>query len=139
MNARAVSSVLSEVCKPRIISTPFWMGTGFMKCVLMTREAAVRSVGLSGGVVEAAIFVTEMEEVLVLRMAWEGAMVASWENISDLREGISGTASMMKSAVEREDSCVVGVRSERAASAAGWVMRFLETSFARSFSVVGIG
>lgn len=31
----------------------------------MTREAALKSVGLSGGVVAAAIFVIEMEEVFV--------------------------------------------------------------------------
>lgn len=58
-----------EVCRPLIISTPFWMGTGFMKCVLMTLEAAERSVGLSAGVVERAILVIEMEEVFVARMA----------------------------------------------------------------------
>ena len=48
-----------------------------MKCVLMTLDAAERSVGLSFGVVEAAILVTEMEEVFVARIAWEGAILAN--------------------------------------------------------------
>lgn len=40
-------------------------------------------------VVAAAILVMEMEEVLVARMAWEGQISASWENIFVLRSGIS--------------------------------------------------
>ncbi len=40
-----------------------------MKWVLTTRDAAVRSVGLSLGVVEAAILVIEIEEVFVARIA----------------------------------------------------------------------
>jgi hypothetical protein len=63
------------------------MGTGFMKCVLTTREEAERSVG--SVVVAAAILVIEMEEVLVARMAWEGHIWASWAKILDLRSGIS--------------------------------------------------
>jgi hypothetical protein len=66
----AVSRVACEVCRPVIISTPFWMGTGFMKWVLTTREDADKSVG--SFVVEAAILVIDMEEVLVARMACEG-------------------------------------------------------------------
>lgn len=50
-----------------MISTPFWMGTGFMKCVLITREEADRSVGSL--LVLAAILVIEIEDVLVARMA----------------------------------------------------------------------
>lgn len=65
--ARAVSRVDCEVWRPVIISTPFWMGTGFMKWVLMTREEAERSVG--SVVVLAAILVMEMEDVFVARMA----------------------------------------------------------------------
>jgi hypothetical protein len=41
-----------------------------MKCVLTTREDADKSVG--SFVVEAAILVIDMEEVLVARMACEG-------------------------------------------------------------------
>ena len=43
--ATAVASVAAEVCRPEMISTPFCTGTGFMKCVLTTRELAERSVG----------------------------------------------------------------------------------------------
>ena len=132
--ARAVSTVDWEVCRPEMISTPFCMGTGFMKWVEMTRDAAERSVGLSDGVVEAAILVMEMEEVFVARMAWEGQICASWEKIDALRVGISGTASMTKSAVERSESWVVGVRRARAAVASDWERRCLETSFSRSLS-----
>lgn len=41
----AVARVEGEVCRPEMISTPFWMGTGFMKWVETTREEAERSVG----------------------------------------------------------------------------------------------
>jgi hypothetical protein len=50
-----------------MISTPFWTGTGFMKCVLMTREEALRSVG--SVVVAAAIRVIEIDDVFVARIA----------------------------------------------------------------------
>ena len=50
-----------------MISTPFWIGTGFMKWVLMTREEADRSVGSL--LVLAAILVIDIEDVLVARMA----------------------------------------------------------------------
>ena len=83
----------------------------------MTLEAAVRSVGLSFGVVAAAILVMDIEDVLVARMACEGAILANWENIEVLRSRISGTASMMKSAEERSSILVVGSRRERASEA----------------------
>ena len=49
-----------------MISTPFWIGTGFMKCVDTTLEEADVSVG--SFVVEAAIRVIDIEEVLVARI-----------------------------------------------------------------------
>ena len=116
-----------------MISTPFWTGTGFMKCVLITREGALRSFGSM--VVEAAILVMEMEEVFVARMAWGGQILASWEKIWVLREGISGTASITKSTLESSSVFVVAVRRERAAVASDWEIRCLETSFSRSLSV----
>lgn len=85
----AVVIVCWEVCRPGMISTPFWMGTGFMKWVLTTREAAERLVGSSFGVVEAAILVMEMEEVFVARIVWEGQIWAREAKIEDLRVGIS--------------------------------------------------
>lgn len=83
----------------------------------MTRDAVLKSAGLLDGVVAAAILVIEMDEVFVARIAWEGAIFANWAKISVLREGISGTASMMKSASERSFILVVGERRDRAESA----------------------
>lgn len=102
--AMAVSTVDCEVCRPVMISTPFWMGTGFMKCVETTLELALVSVGSL--VVEAAILVMDIEDVFVARMACEGQICASLEKMSNLREGISGTASMTKSTSERESMVV---------------------------------
>ena len=124
-----------DVWSPLMISTPFCTGTGFMKCVLMTLDAAARSVGLSFGVVEAAILVTDIDEVLVARIAWEGAILANWENIEVLRSSISGTASIMKSAEERSSRLVVGSRRERASEASDFEILDLETSFSSSLSV----
>ena len=129
----AVETVAGEVCRPGMISTPFWTGTGFMKCVLMTLEGALRSVG--SVVVEAAILVMEMEEVFVARMACGGQILASWEKIWAFREGISGTASMTKSTVERSSIFVVVVSRDRVIDASSWVRRCLATSFSRSLSV----
>ena len=67
MNSRAVATVDSDVCSPAIISTPFCTGTGFMKWVLMTREATDRSVGSL--VVAAAIFVIDIDDVFVAKIA----------------------------------------------------------------------
>ena len=52
--------VSSEVASPRMISTSFITGTGFMKCMPMT---------LSGREVRRAISVIEIELVLVARIA----------------------------------------------------------------------
>jgi hypothetical protein len=109
-----------------------------MKWVETTRELLVVSVGLPP-VVEAAMRVMEMDEVLVARMACLGQTWARREKMSNLSWGISGTASMTKSADERSSREVEGVSRARAASACSWVMRCLETSLARSFSVGGEG
>lgn len=94
-----------------MISTPFWMGTGFMKCVDITREEADVSVG--SVVVAAAIFVMEMEEVFVARMVCGAHIWASCAKIENLREGISGTASITKSTSERASIDVTGLRRDR--------------------------
>ena len=49
-------------------------------------------------------------------------------------ERLSGTASIIKSALERSDKDVVGSIKERALSASDCVRRDLETSFSRSLS-----
>lgn len=131
--AIAVSMVSWEVCRPRIISTPFWTGTGFMKWVEITRAGACKSVG--SVVVAAAILVMEMDDVLVARIACLGAIWARLLKIVCLRSTISGTASITKSTDERSSILVLGVRRPRAASAASRVRRCLETSFSSSLSV----
>ncbi len=133
--ATAVSTVDCEVCRPVIISTPFWMGTGFMKCVETTLELALVSVGSL--VVDAAIRVIDMEEVFVARIACAGQICASLEKMSNFREGISGTASMTKSTSERGSMEVWGVSRERMVSASSWVMRFFETSLASNLPTKG--
>ncbi len=85
--ATAVSMVSCEVWRPVMISTPFCIGTGFMKCVLMTRDEAERSVG--SFVVLAAILVIEIEDVFVARMACGGHIWASCEKILCFNSGIS--------------------------------------------------
>src|ERR1700730_15759189 len=86
-NAIALSIVSWLVCRALIISTPFWTGTGFMKCVEMTREEA--DVFFGSFVVAAAIRVMEMEEVFVARIACGGQICASLEKMSNFKEGIS--------------------------------------------------
>jgi len=81
-----------------------------MKCVEITREDADVSVGSL--VVDAAILVMDMEDVLVAKMACGGHISARRLNISNLREGISGTASMTKSTSERESIEVCGLRRD---------------------------
>ena len=113
-----------------MISTPFCTGTGFVKCVDTTREEADVSVGLD--VVAAAIFVMDMEEVFVARMAWEGQMVASSLKILVLREGISGTASMTMSTSDKALISREGVMSPFIVSASDWESFSFWTSFDRS-------
>lgn len=83
----AASMVDCEVCSPDIISTPFWTGTGFMKCVPITRDGAARSLGSL--VVAAAMVVIDIEEVFVPRMACLGHISASIEKSLVLRLDIS--------------------------------------------------
>lgn len=99
----------------------------------MTREGAERSAaGSSVQMVEAAILVMEIEDVFVARMACGGQILANWAKMDALRDRISGTASMIKSAAERSLNCVEVERRARDASASAREMRFLDTSFSSS-------
>jgi hypothetical protein len=131
-NSTAIATVAALVCKPEMISTPFCTGTGFMKWVDTTRELADVSVG--SFVVDAAILVMEIEDVLVARMAWVGHICASLAKMSNFRSGISGTASITKSTSDRSSSFVVDESRDRASSAWSCVIRDLDTSLARSLS-----
>jgi len=86
-----------------------------MKWVETTREEA--EVSVASFVVEAAMRVMEMEEVFVAKMACDGVIWASLEKMSNLRDGISGTASMTKSTSFKSSMFVVGVRRLRMRSA----------------------
>ena len=58
-SARVVSKVSSVVARPRMISTSFIAGTGFMKCIPIT---------LSARLVLAPILVIEIEDVFEARI-----------------------------------------------------------------------
>lgn len=103
-----------------------------MKCVEMTRDDAVVSVGFL--VVDAAIRVIDIEDVLVAKIACEGHIWARDSKIENFKEGISGTASMTKSTSERESIEVVELKSDRILSACSCVMRSFVTSLAKSLS-----
>lgn len=82
-----------------------------MKCVETTREEALVSLGSL--VVDAAIRVMDMEDVFVAKIAWGGQIWARELKIENFKEGISGTASITKSAEERSPIFVVGMSRER--------------------------
>lgn len=82
--------------------------------------------------VAAAILVIEIEDVFVARMVCSGQISAICLKIEALRERISGTASITKSAFERSIIFVEAKSRAREAVASACVKRFLDTSFARS-------
>src|SRR5690554_7553471 len=73
-----------------MISTNFITGTGFIKCIPIT---------LSGREVTAAIFVIEIEEVLVAKIASGLAALSSCSKILNFKLSFSVAASTIKSAV----------------------------------------
>ena len=77
------------MARPGINSMRVMRGTGFMKCMPMN---------CSGRDVAAAKRVIEIELVLVARMVWGGARRSASLKIEVLRDSISGTASITKSA-----------------------------------------
>jgi hypothetical protein len=84
------AQVSSLVLNPRMTSTNFMMGTGFMKCIPMTCE---------GRFVAAAIFVMEIEDVFDARMQWAGAAASSCSNIFSFKSVRSVAASITNSAL----------------------------------------
>lgn len=108
------------------------MGTGFIKCVEITREDAEVSVG--SFVVDAAIRVIEIDDVFVASIAWGGHIWARDSKMENFKEEISGTASITKSTSARESIEVVGARSDRILSDCSCVILSFETSFERSLS-----
>mmetsp|Transcript_27267 Transcript_27267/g.65699 ORF Transcript_27267/g.65699 Transcript_27267/m.65699 type:complete len:236 (-) Transcript_27267:106-813(-) len=82
--------VSSLVARPRITSTPFMTGTGFMKCMPIT---------FSGCGASAAIFVMEMDEVFEAKIAESLACAPSAWNTDFFTSNSSFTASTIKSAL----------------------------------------
>jgi len=76
---------------PRITSTNFITGTGFMKCMPMT---------LSGRPVAAASLVIEIDEVFEARIACGGAILSSVLKTSVFTPRFSVTASITNEALE---------------------------------------
>ena len=103
--------VSSLVASPRITSTNVITGTGFMKCMPMTR---------SGRAVSAAIAVIEMEDVLLARIASAEAIASSRRKRSYLISAFSGTASMIncEPAAAASRSAVGQIRSSASSRAA---------------------
>ena len=71
-----------------MISTSFIIGTGFMKCIPMT---------FSGRFVAAAIWVIEIEEVLVAKMQFAGASSSICLKIFNFKSRFSVAASTIRS------------------------------------------
>ena len=107
-----------------------------MKCVEITRDDAEVSVGFF--VVDAAIRVMDIDDVLVARIACGGQIRARDSKIENFREGISGTASITKSTSESKSIDVVGARRECIVSDCSCVILSFETSLANSFSAMHI-
>mmetsp|Transcript_12673 Transcript_12673/g.26818 ORF Transcript_12673/g.26818 Transcript_12673/m.26818 type:complete len:216 (-) Transcript_12673:67-714(-) len=78
----------SDVCMPRMSSTSFMMGGGFMKCMPTT---------LSGRAVAFAMRVMEIELVLEARMVVGGVILSSEPKMERFRASFSLTASTTKS------------------------------------------
>jgi hypothetical protein len=87
-----VSYVAWLVGRPRTISTSFISGTGFMKCMPITR---------SGRPLAAAIFVIEIEDVFDARIASSLQTSPSDLKIWSFSSSFSGAASMTTSHSKR--------------------------------------
>ena len=116
------SAVSSAVAMPRMTSTNFIIGTGFMKCRPMT---------CAGRFVSAAMRVMEMEEVLLARIAAGLAMRLSSVKTAALISKVSGTASMMRSQLARLSRLVWQSTRASASAAAASVSVPLATRRAR--------
>ena len=78
-----------SVCLPLIISTSFIIGTGFMKCMPITR---------SGRLVESAISFIEILDVFEARIADSLQIESSSLKAENFSSGTSGIASITRSA-----------------------------------------
>ena len=100
-----------------------------MKCIPMT---------FSGRDVHAAIFVMEIDEVLLARMVSGPQMLSRSSKIDCFRLKISGTASTTRSASAQGERSVETDKRARAASASSWLRRSFCTSLFRERSMVAM-
>ena len=105
-NSRRSSKVSSSVAMPRISSTSFITGTGFMKC---------RPMKCSGRSVDAARRVIEIDEVLEARIASGFSMRAESAKILRLTSSFSVAASMTRSTSPKRVELGAGVMRASAA------------------------
>ena len=125
---RTVSKVSSDVASPRTTSTSFMTGTGLKKCIPMT---------LSGRPVDAAIWVIEMDEVLLARIASGGAFSSICSKIWALSAAFSVAASTTRSASATPLArSVSGVSRSRVSRCSSAVIRSLATIRPRFLSMV---
>src|SRR5436190_20493684 len=121
-NVSTACAVASLVSLPRTTSTSFISGTGFMKCMPITRSARF---------VLAASIVIEIDDVLLARIAFAGsAWSAAW-NTFVLTSRFSVTASMQRSTLASTDMSVPACRLFFARSAASAVSVPFSTSLPR--------
>src|ERR1041384_5300169 len=111
--------VASDVAIPRMTSTSFITGTGFMKCIPIKRSDRCDA---------AASLVIDIELVLLASITSSLTTLSSAVNRSDLIRRFSVTASITKSASRRSTSSVDGLIREMIWSFSSWVARCLSTS-----------
>ena len=119
----------SEVSSPLIISTSFIIGTGFMKCIPITRSALL---------VWLAISFIEMLDVLLARIAPGLQMESSSLNVLNLSSGISGIASTTRSHSESISMLTDVLILDRAEEASSWVNLPFEASLFNELDIVEI-
>lgn len=76
--------------------------------------------------------------MLVARIACDGAIWASWENILVFRSGISGTASITKSTSFTSSILVLGVSNPRIFPASSLEIRSFAISLSNNLSFEGV-
>ncbi len=116
------------MARPRTTSTSFITGTGLKKCIPIT---------CSGRSVEAAIWVIEIDDVFVARMASAGAFSSICSKILALSAAFSVAASTTRSALATPFDRSVSAVSRSSVSCWSWaVIRSLETIRPRFLSMV---
>ncbi len=118
LNSKMASATPRSVCKPDTTSTNFINGTGLKKCMPTNRP---------GCCMPLAMAVTEMDEVLVARMASAATSASSCLTRPRLASRFSTMASTTTRAPRASSSVVVATKRPKVCSAAMASMRPLAT------------